>query len=75
MTTSAQPTYPACCPSCQEANGWPYSAGTCDRPGVIVVKLRCKVCQHEWTDDAPKAAAAIVAAWPAHERRRFYRTA
>jgi hypothetical protein len=50
----------------------PYSAGTCDRPGVIVVKLRCRECGHEWTGEAPKASMASVALWPKADRRRHH---
>lgn len=62
--------YPECCPQCQSATGWPYSAGTCDRPGVIVVKLRCQACAHEWTGEVPKAPVAAVRLWPRADRRR-----
>jgi hypothetical protein len=70
MSTSNKPFYPESCPECRSKNGMPYSAGTCDRPGVIVVKLRCRECGHEWTGEAPKASMASVALWPKADRRR-----
>jgi hypothetical protein len=68
--TEKKPTYPESCPKCEAANGWPYSAGTCDRPGVIVVKLRCQACGHEWSGEAPKAPMASVGLWPKRPDRR-----
>ena len=69
MTITNQPSYPECCQRCHEAAGWPYSAGTCDRPGVIVVKLRCHKCGHEWSSEAPKAPTAQVSTWPRSDRK------
>jgi len=66
----AKPSYPHCCPQCQDQAGWPFSAGTCDRPGVIVVKLRCQKCGHEWSTDAPKPAMAPVTLWTKRPDRR-----
>jgi hypothetical protein len=65
----AQAPYPADCPHCREAEGWPYSAGTCDRPGIIVVKLRCKKCDGEWIADAPKSVMATASYWPKRQNR------
>jgi hypothetical protein len=70
MSTTKKPYYPESCPKCQSDEGWPYSAGTCHRPGVIVVKLRCRACAHEWTGDAPKAPMSTVALWPRRPDRR-----
>jgi len=69
MSTAKNPFYPEACPECRCDTGWPYSAGTCDRPGVIVVKLRCQSCGHEWTADAPKTDVAV-ALWPRRPDRR-----
>ena len=63
------PVYPANCPHCSQNSGWPFSAGTCDRPGVIVVKLRCGRCGHEWIADAPQSAMATVSLWPTRNVR------
>jgi len=64
-----KPPYPDNCPQCENTTGWPVSAGTCDRPGVIVVKLKCQQCGHEWVADAPKPASASVS-WPRRPDRR-----
>ena len=43
--------YPAVCPSCDEAKGFPYQVRTMnDRPGAIEVRLRCRDCSHEWVE-------------------------
>lgn len=70
MSAKKLPAYPATCPNCLEPSGWPFSAGTCERPEVIVVKLRCQVCTGEWTADAPKPAMAMAGYWPARITRR-----
>ena len=70
MDGTKKPCYPESCPQCEAATGWPYSAGTCDRPGVIVVKLRCRSCGHEWSGEAPEAPIVQVALWPRRDRRR-----
>jgi hypothetical protein len=75
MNQTTMPVYPACCPQCHELKGWPFSAGTCDRPGVIVVRLRCGNCHNEWTADVPKPAMATVGAWPGRQLLSAYRTA
>ena len=49
MSVIAMPLYPAVCHACKERDAWPYSAGTCERHEIIIVKLRCKSCGHEWT--------------------------
>jgi hypothetical protein len=64
------PSYPDSCPHCQNLTGWPVSAGTCDRPGVIVVKLRCQKCGREWIADAPKPVTAAVTSWLRRSDRR-----
>lgn len=69
MTITNQASYPECCPQCHEAAGWPYAAGTCERPGVIVVTLRCQHCSHEWASEAPKAPIVQVSVWPRPDRR------
>jgi len=69
MTITNQPSYPECCPQCHEAAGWPYAAGTCERPGVIIVKLRCQKCSCEWSSEAPKAPIVQVSTWPRPDRR------
>ncbi|HET9703323.1 MAG TPA: hypothetical protein VFP85_04760 [Vicinamibacterales bacterium] len=69
MNDTKNPSYPESCPKCCSSSGWPYSAGTCDRPGVITVKLRCQQCGHEWGTDAPKAPAASVTLLPRRDRR------
>jgi hypothetical protein len=28
-------------------------AGTCEKPGIIRVTLRCSTCKFEWTEDTP----------------------
>jgi hypothetical protein len=71
MKTTTKPSYPACCPACQESKGWPYAAGTCDRPGVIVVKLRCGACNHEWRADGPPPAMAVAGLWPRQSARKY----
>jgi hypothetical protein len=43
--------YPERCPKCDAVAGWPYAAGTCDKPGVILVRLRCAKCEKEWAND------------------------
>jgi len=63
-TAAKKPSYPDSCPQCQETTGWPFSAGTCDRPGVIVVKLRCQKCGHEWIADGPPPTMQSVTSWP-----------
>ena len=68
--TTKKPSYPDTCPLCESATGWPFSAGTCERPGVIVVKLRCQKCGHEWIADAPKPTMASVQLWPRRPDRR-----
>ena len=67
---AAKPSYPHSCPMCKGVTGWPFSAGTCDRPGVIVIKLRCQKCGYEWMTDAPKPAMASVKLWPKRPDRR-----
>ena len=69
MNDTKDPSYPESCPKCRSSSGWPYSAGTCDRPGVITVKLRCQQCGHEWVTDAPKAPMASVTLLPRRDRR------
>jgi hypothetical protein len=69
MSTTKKPFYPESCPECHGDTGWPYSAGTCDRPDVIRVKLRCQRCGHEWSGDAPDAPVAV-ALWPRRPDRR-----
>jgi hypothetical protein len=69
MNDTKKPSYPESCPKCRTASGWPYSAGTCDRPGVITVKLRCQQCGHEWGADAPKVTMASVTVLPRRDRR------
>lgn len=69
MSAMKHPFYPESCPECREATGWPYSAGTCERPDVIRVKLRCQNCGHEWAGDAP-SAPVTVALWPRRPDRR-----
>jgi hypothetical protein len=71
MDATTKPQYPACCPKCLEKNGWPYAAGTCDRPGVIVVKLRCGTCHTEWRADAPPPVMAVAGLWPRQSARRY----
>jgi len=54
------PSYPEYCPHCSEAAGWPYAAGTCEKPDVIVVRLRCSKCNYEWRAEAQKAPLSTV---------------
>lgn len=68
MMSAKKSAYPANCPQCHAVTGWPFSAGTCDRPGVIVVKLRCQDCGHEWSADAPKSTMASVGPLPNRTR-------
>jgi hypothetical protein len=48
----------------------PYAAGTCDKPEVILVQLRCRDCGHEWAAEAPKVPLSSFAVWPRRDRRR-----
>ena len=37
------------CPECRRPDGDPYLTTTVrDRPGVVVVMMRCRSCRHEW---------------------------
>jgi hypothetical protein len=69
MSTTNDSPYPERCPKCRAAAGLPYSAGTCERPGVILVKLRCQSCRHEWSSEAPPASADSVILSPRPDRR------
>ena len=52
MSSSNSPReYPVACPSCEEAQGFPYQVSTLnDRRGAIEVRLRCRDCRHEWVE-------------------------
>jgi hypothetical protein len=62
--------YPAGCPACSDSAGWPYAAGTCDRPEVIVVKLKCRACGHTWTMETSKEQRLLDSAADRHYRAR-----
>ena len=70
MSLTQPPRYPECCPKCLQRSGLPFSAGTCERPDIITVKLRCQACGHEWTADAPKAPMSSVTLWHKRSDRR-----
>lgn len=48
---SHEKLFPACCPKCEAAEGWPVKAQTA--PGKMVVDMRCRACSHEWSEDMP----------------------
>jgi hypothetical protein len=70
MEGECTPEYPATCPHCHDTKGWPFAAGTCERTNVIVVKLRCRECSHEWTADAPSSVMVAASFWPVRNSRR-----
>ncbi|HYB96313.1 MAG TPA: hypothetical protein VEC39_15180 [Vicinamibacterales bacterium] len=73
MTAIRTPAYPTCCPQCLRLAAFPFAAATCERENVIVVKLRCRQCGGEWSEDAPKTATAPVLTRPKPDRRAAWR--
>ena len=70
MDATKHPSYPEQCPHCEAEAGWPFSAGTCERPGIIIVHVRCQHCGQAWISDAPKAPMASVTLWTKRPDRR-----